>query len=74
VTEIDLNREIAEIRQQYTAILDRVAKLGTRLPGGMELVAETCHGGQFCHGGSSKTLTPEDLAATRVTAAPASRK
>lgn len=50
-----LATEINSIRTEYESLLKKVIDLGSRLPGGIDLVAETCHGGDFCHGGTTRT-------------------
>ena len=58
------NASMAEIRARYREILKEFAS-SERIPG-IELVAETCHGGQFCHGGTGKTLDLEELIRQRL--------
>jgi hypothetical protein len=47
--------EIAEIQSEYARLLDRVTKLGEKIPGGINPMAHTCHGGEFCHGGTGRS-------------------
>jgi hypothetical protein len=54
-------KDLAEIRATYRKLFEQLAKLGSVIPGGIEVVAETCHGGEFCHGGTTKSFDREEL-------------
>jgi len=55
------DKDLDEIRSLYRQLVEKIAKAGSVYPGGLEVVAETCHGGEFCHGGTTKTFDQAEL-------------
>jgi hypothetical protein len=62
------SRELEEVRALYRDLFERLARMGNTMPAGIELVAETCHGGEFCHGGTTKSVNREELLRQRAAA------
>lgn len=53
--------ETSVLRAHYKALLESILRPDRNPQFGIELVAETCHGGDFCHGGTNRTITPQEL-------------
>ncbi|GIM28318.1 hypothetical protein CPJCM30710_09840 [Clostridium polyendosporum] len=47
--------KLIEIRSQYNNMVERFAEMEPLIRKRLDLVATTCHGGQYCHGGTAKT-------------------
>jgi hypothetical protein len=60
------DKDLEEIRSLYREMVDKITKAGRAYPGGLEVIAETCHGGEFCHGGTTKTFDQAELLRQRA--------
>lgn len=60
------NVDMSDIRTRYKELVRQLSEGGATSIPGIELVADTCHGGEFCHGGTGKSLEFDELIRRRL--------